>query len=181
MSSGADEASKNRKRAKYPDIVSPQSFVVADPGEPPRPITATEILGRQKEAAAVMKAGFDTAGAELRESLAPILDRMHEEFTAKGGTKHDSGKPQLSLVSKLLIEELARVREFGAKKYAKNNWRKGFKYSRSIDACLRHVLAFKEGEDLDSESGLSHIVHAIACLEHLLHDYTSRKENDDRQ
>lgn len=97
------------------------------------------------------------------------------------GTKHDQGKPDLSLVSSELMIALARVREFGAKKYHRDNWKQGFKFTRSIAAALRHILAFKDKEDLDPESGLTHIAHAIASLEHLLYDYTHRKEsNDDR-
>lgn len=94
--------------------------------------------------------------------------------------KYDSDKPDLSLVSRELMEQLARVREFGAKKYSRNNWKKGFKYNRSIAAALRHIMAFNSGENLDSESGLSHVAHAIACLEHLLNDIANHPENDDR-
>lgn len=96
------------------------------------------------------------------------------------GVKHDAGKADLSMISKDLLEQIARVREFGAKKYARDNWRKGFKFTRSIAAALRHISAFNEGEDLDPESGLPHIAHAICCLEHLLNDYLNHPLNDDR-
>lgn len=98
-----------------------------------------------------------------------------------GGTKHDSGKPDLSLISGMLLEQVALVRMFGSKKYSRDNWRKGFKYTRSIAAAMRHIMAFKEGEDLDPESGLPHIAHAVCCLEHLLNDYLNHPENDDRK
>lgn len=113
---------------------------------------------------------------EKKEELLGVL----QEANQAGGTKHDSGKPQLSLVSLELLEGLARVRAFGSIKYGKNNYRKGFKYSRSIDAALRHIHAFNNGEDLDKESGLSHIFHAVASLEHLIYDLTHHPENDDR-
>jgi hypothetical protein len=96
------------------------------------------------------------------------------------GTKHDQGKPPMSLISTELMTALAQVRAFGAIKYAPHNWRKGFKYSRSIDAAMRHIVAFNGGEDLDPESGLSHVIHAIACLEHLLNDTIHHQGNDDR-
>lgn len=102
--------------------------------------------------------------------------------TLTQGKKNDAGKPDLSLVSSELMVALAEVRAFGATKYPKNNWKLGFKYTRSIAAALRHIMAFKDGEDLDPESGLTHIAHAIASLEHLLHDYKHRRgENDDRK
>jgi hypothetical protein len=109
------------------------------------------------------------------------LHATGQNISYKGGVKYDDGKPDLSYVSLMLMEEVARVREFGAKKYSRNNWLKGFKYNRSIAAALRHIMAFKDGEDLDSESGLSHIGHAICCLEHLLNDFKNHKENDDRK
>ena len=96
------------------------------------------------------------------------------------GTKHDQGKPDLSHISLELMEQVARVREFGARKYSRDNWRKGFLFNRSIAAALRHILAFKEGENLDPESGLSHIAHAVCCLEHLMNDIKNHPENDDR-
>lgn len=100
---------------------------------------------------------------------------------ANAGIKFDNGKPDLSLVSSELMEGLARVREFGAKKYRRDNWKLGFKYTRSIAAALRHIMAFKDGEDLDPESGLPHVAHAIASLEHLLYDYIHHNDNDDRK
>lgn len=96
------------------------------------------------------------------------------------GVKHDQGKPDYSYISKELMDEVARVREFGAIKYSRDNWKNGFRYQRSIAAALRHIFAFKDGEDLDPESGLSHIGHALCCLEHLLYDFKHHKQNDDR-
>ena len=96
------------------------------------------------------------------------------------GIKYDDGKPDYSLISKDLMDHVSFVRAFGAKKYAKNNWRKGFKYTRSVAAAMRHIVAFSHGEDLDPESGLPHIAHAICCLEHLLNDYLHNPSNDDR-
>lgn len=93
--------------------------------------------------------------------------------------KFDQGKPDLSYISLELVEEVARVREFGAKKYAKNNWKKGFKVSRSIAAALRHIFAFSGGELNDPESGLSHLGHAVCCLEHAIFDMKNHPENYD--
>jgi len=104
-----------------------------------------------------------------------------EQQKNKEAIKFDQGKPDLSHVSLELMEQVARVREFGARKYSRGNWLKGFKYNRSIAAALRHIMAFKEGEDLDPESGLSHIAHSLCCLEHLLNDIKNHPENDDRK
>lgn len=94
--------------------------------------------------------------------------------------KYDSGKPNLSQVSLELVEELAKVRMFGERKYARDNWKKGFKVTRSLAAALRHIFRFLGGETLDPESGLSHLGHAVACLEHAIWDMKYHPENDDR-
>lgn len=96
------------------------------------------------------------------------------------GVKHDQSKADLSMVSLELMTLLARVRMFGAKKYERNNWKKGFKVTRSLAAALRHIFQFLSGETNDSESGLSHLGHAVAAIEHAIYDMEHRPENDDR-
>ena len=81
------------------------------------------------------------------------------------GVKFDSGKASLSLLDPKAMVEIARVMSVGASKYGRHNWRKGIAQSRLIDALLRHVFAYMGGEDLDPETGLSHIAHAAAnCM-----------------
>src|ERR1700679_3975239 len=106
------------------------------------------------------------------------LEGETRDFPA-AALKFDEGKPDLSQVSSELMEHLARVRMFGEKKYARNNWKKGFKVTRSLAAALRHIFATLRGELYDPESGLYHIAHAIASLEHALYDLVHHKENID--
>lgn len=95
--------------------------------------------------------------------------------------KYDQGKPDFSMTTYELMEEIARVREFGAKKYSRDNWKiSGFKITRSLAAALRHIFLFLGGETLDKESGLSHLGHAVCCLEHAIYDMKNHPENDDR-
>lgn len=96
------------------------------------------------------------------------------------GIKHDQGKPPLSLIPKESLWEIGRVLEFGAKKYSPYNWRKGFDYSRLISAAMRHISQFNDGEDIDSETKLSHLAHAICCLMFLLEQQKLQYGNDDR-
>lgn len=80
------------------------------------------------------------------------------------GIKHDDGKPPVGLVPHDAILAIAEVLDFGAKKYTSWNWAGGFEWSRLIDAAYRHLGKWKEGEDTDPESGLSHLSHALCCL-----------------
>lgn len=97
------------------------------------------------------------------------------------GLKFDEGKPALGLLPYYSLQEIAKVLKFGAEKYGKYNWIKGMDWSRLIDASLRHILAFNDGEDLDPESGLPHLAHASSCLLFLLWYSEYRKELDDRR
>lgn len=94
--------------------------------------------------------------------------------------KYDNNKPDLTLISHEFYEGISKVREFGILKYNKNNWKKGFLYRRSLSACLRHIYSYSSGQSFDDESNLSHILHAICCLEHALYDFTHNPTLDDR-
>lgn len=61
-----------------------------------------------------------------------------------------------------------------------HNWRGGISYSRLIGAALRHLFAFMRGEDLDKESGLSHLLHLSCCIMFLYWMTVHRTDLDDR-
>ncbi|KKN77099.1 hypothetical protein LCGC14_0364400 [marine sediment metagenome] len=94
--------------------------------------------------------------------------------------KFDVDKPPLGLLSRIALEETAQVLAFGAYKYGRDNWRGGVNWQRYIDAALRHIMAFAEGEDLDPESGLSHMAHAACCIMFLLEYAKTHPEFDNR-
>lgn len=76
-------------------------------------------------------------------------------------------KSPLGLVpmSALVVE--SEVLRYGAyvKSYGPYNWRdENIDVQRYIDATLRHVHAWADGQNDDEESGLSHLAHARATL-----------------
>lgn len=95
-------------------------------------------------------------------------------------TKYDQGKTDLSLLPYRPLLEIAEVLEFGAQKYSRDNWRKGFAWTRLIAAMMRHLGAFNNGEDLDPESDLSHLAHLGCMLLFLMEHTHTHKELDDR-
>jgi hypothetical protein len=99
---------------------------------------------------------------------------------AEGGIKHDGEKPRVDLLPSAPLVMIADVLGFGARKYAPHNWRKGFDQSRLIGAALRHLLAYNDGEDIDPESGLSHVAHAGCCILFLLEQINKGTGRDDR-
>lgn len=99
---------------------------------------------------------------------------------AKVAVKNDGDKWRMSLMSCIMIREVGRVLEFGARKYAIHNWRKGFNWTRLFDACQRHLIAWMAGESIDPESKLPHLAHAICNLMFLLEFQFTGKGVDDR-
>lgn len=83
------------------------------------------------------------------------------------GMKFDGEKPDYSLLNMKQIEGLVAVLTMGAKKYDRHNWTSVEPY-RYYSALLRHISAWQEGEDNDSESGLNHLHHAMCNLYFLL-------------
>ena len=81
------------------------------------------------------------------------------------GVKHDEGKLPWDLMPYDALKEVVKVLLFGMKKYSARNWESGIVYSRLYSAAIRHLTAwFQEREDLDPETGLSHLAHASCCI-----------------
>lgn len=69
-------------------------------------------------------------------------------------------KLKLSLVPRKLIENMAKVYEYGLVKYSRDSWRKFTPEQANEclpDAAFRHLLAYLDGEEIDPESGLHHL------------------------
>lgn len=88
---------------------------------------------------------------------------MNTKTLNKQEAKADRGKPQLTLVPRQILFDIARVREFGSEKYGSpDNW-KQVDVQRYRDAAFRHFCAYlDEPQGNDEESGLSHLAH-LAC------------------
>jgi hypothetical protein len=82
------------------------------------------------------------------------------ETSPTGGEK--GSKPeQYSLIPVAALAEVARVYGWGATKYDRDNWVRGYPWHLSYDAMQRHLNAFWAGQDFDTESGFHHLAHAV--------------------
>lgn len=98
-----------------------------------------------------------------------MVDVRDDTRPSGQGRKDDTGKRQWSLIPWDVVEDVVQVLEFGAKKYAPENWKKvPNARERYFDALMRHVLAWRSGEQNDPETGLNHLAHAGCCLMFLL-------------
>jgi len=94
--------------------------------------------------------------------------------------RFNKGKLEWSLVDFKSLEELVKVLEFGAKKYDRNNWKKGLFTRQICESLLRHIFAFLDGEDNDPESKLPHTGHILANAMFLNHMMKFKPEFDNR-
>jgi len=96
-------------------------------------------------------------------------------------TIHGDKKPDMSLVPPVAILSEARVMQLGASKYGPYNWRDKTVSARVYTAAaMRHILQWQDGEDIDPESGESHLAHARACLGIIIDAQSIGKFNDNR-
>lgn len=81
------------------------------------------------------------------------------------GVKHDTEKNRWDLLPMAEVEEVVEILTFGAQKYDDDNWMYvPDSRRRYFAAGMRHFVAWWNGEILDTESGKSHLAHAICCL-----------------
>ncbi len=97
------------------------------------------------------------------------------------GARRNRGKVSFSIVPMHLLSGVARILMGGSLKYAPYNWSSGMKWSVCMDCAFRHIFKFwYMGEELDEESGETHLDHAICNLMFLKHYMAAYKEGDDR-
>lgn len=99
---------------------------------------------------------------------------------ADGATKFDQEKTRFDLVPIEPLWDIANVFTYGSKKYDDHNWRRGMRHGRLYASLQRHLMDYWLGEDVDPESGYSHLAHAGCCLMMLMWCQRYQPENDDR-
>ena len=110
------------------------------------------------------------------------------EFNADGTKKATNPKDAvgirkapMSTVPAPVLAEVGVAMLEGASKYGRHNWRvAGVRASVYYDGVMRHLMAWWEGEDIDPDSGLSHVVKAITSLTVLRDAMLQEMWTDDR-
>lgn len=110
----------------------------------------------------------DSPGAGIATCIDEKSGRVEEI-----AVKHDSGKTPYDILPLDLLDGAARVFGHGAKKYSRNNFRKGggFDPYRPLGAALRHLTEVQKALDtdnhdtlIDKDFGESHLAHALCSL-----------------
>lgn len=90
-------------------------------------------------------------------------------------------KAKLSVIPAGVLFDIGLAMLEGACKYGRHNYRAaGVRSSVYYDAAMGHLMDWWEGEDIDDESGLSHVTKAIASLVVLRDAMFQQMLTDDR-
>lgn len=96
--------------------------------------------------------------------------------------KLDKGKLDYSLLPPLALEELTKVMMMGKDKYGRNTWQKLPDWrNRYFAALQRHLWAWKKGEEIDPESGLSHLSHVLTNAAFMSELERKEKESEEKE
>ena len=110
---------------------------------------------------------------------AVVADDLFEENDV--AVKHDGDKPRLELLPSSGIIAAGRAMTYGSRKYVDHNWANGFEWDRLVGSMMRHLEAWRSGEDVDPESMLNHIDHVCANALMLAAHVNEGLGNDNRR
>jgi len=115
---------------------------------------------------------------DIASAINKRLERMDSEEFKKYGDKTIpksplTTNPKLNIASKKrgfanvppsAYIYLAQAMDNGSDKYGQMNWRKSNVISSIyINAAMRHLLSWADGEELAEDSKVHHLAHAMAC------------------
>lgn len=129
---------------------------------------------------------YPTAGDALASGPHPhgtVLRVAADQASKPTNPKDAIGikKAPLSTVPMGVVAECGVAMLEGASKYGRHNYRAvGVRASVYFDATMRHLLSWWEGQNIDPDSGLSHITKAIVSLIVLRDAQMQGKCTDDR-
>lgn len=114
------------------------------------------------------------------DRFVPFEENPERHVYATGGIKDNRSKPRVDLLPSRPLIEIARVLAYGARKYRPHNWRYGLPWGDTYASLQRHLMAWNEREDVDPETGISHLAHAGCQLLFLIEYELTGTGTDDR-
>ena len=116
----------------------------------------------------------DYPSKEKAEAVAALfrVKQLQQDETSAGKTKESNPK-YLAGIKKAPLHciptgplfELGLAMLEGSRKYGRHNYRAiGVRASVYYDAATGHIIDWWEGEDIDPDSGVHHLIKAMACL-----------------
>lgn len=117
------------------------------------------------------------------------------QTTHEQGMHRDGGKPRISdMVSPQLMWEVGEIfaqsntpsESYPEGKYPDSedgtpNYKSGIRVSRMLDSVYRHLLKVNMREDIDPDSGFTHLAHIVCNVAMIYWMIKNRPELDDRE
>jgi len=116
----------------------------------------------------------DLKNVELLKKL--TAEQLAAIQNPEQAARFNEGKLQWSYIHFKSLEPMVRVLEFGAIKYAPKNWMKRMDTTKILESMQRHLAALFDGEEVDSETGISHMGHIQSNA--MFYNYHKNKENE---
>jgi hypothetical protein len=174
-----EEAHGPMTEGYYPDI--------KDPGPPLVPDAYADLIKQtndeQTTCCRPLSDGEHLTVGEMRDVAAILRDATGETRVVNETTGGEKGtKPQRMelLPFDVLMRDVAPLYTAGARKYADHNWRRGYDWSLSFGAMMRHATQFWSGEETDEETEAPHLASVVFHALALLHFAYAYPELDDR-
>ncbi len=120
-------------------------------------------------------------GGDLRANGCTCVPRLSTKHNPKHIRAMKDGKAPLEFLTTSADAGDARVLKHGADKYGVRNWTIDEILASTYRGALRrHLKAWAEGEDVDQDSGESHLHHIRACCAILIDSKKHDTLIDDR-
>ena len=97
------------------------------------------------------------------------------------GPDNKGDKSRTDLIPPRALLEVGHAMKIGGRDYGERNWEAGIAWGSLLGAAQRHQLDWLAGDDINPETGLSHLAHAAASLLMLLELVILSRGEDDRK
>lgn len=124
-------------------------------------------------------------GHEFATEPSALTDLAPGEVRTVSATGGEKGQKlaRFDLIPTGPLWEVAELYGIGASKYAERNWERGYEWSKSYSAMMRHLNQFWQGKNIDDGpggTGKPHLACAIFHAMALLEFTETHPEFDDR-
>lgn len=128
-----------------------------------------------------------SSGTDPKEGFGAVYDSFLDNLGAKKieeqntSLRLNQGKIQTREIDPAFILGMAKVLTESRSKYPHFNWAKPTKLSTPYESMMRHILAFQQGEDIDPDDGLPHLLKAAVNIMFMNYHVSNNKDYaDDR-
>lgn len=134
-----------------------------------------------KDKKTIIKPSFKLSNEQIEKILSETCRTYPKIIDEKSiGLKFDDNKDRWDLLPIKEVGEIVRVLTLGSHKYSDNNWQKTIMQEKGVDryyaGLMRHLAAWRNGEEKDMETGLHPLSHALCCLLFLRWYENNKKE-----